>query len=302
MNLRVGIVPVEVVKNHQYDIRVAKHRVSKNYYQAHFIGGGLTFATDLIKDDSPDNPYQIRTEVTQKPDFSGLECRWQDILSETGQIVTLIIVPSGKNPQAVDSVYQNLLQTLTLIYGDDKNLHPVRLSQLKLSFNPRKLSTETHLRASSNKQCHQLRYLINITLQNLIGLFLMRRKLKVGDTHWGLYRQGLVETTDYRKIDDTLRMVITSTAEQTQQLIDYLTEEFSLGSLVYGLHISDRALMTCLVFERNGSQVHFIDGADGGYTLAAKKLKEQLHKKVQNWKSYTEMMHRRNQFNKPHPS
>jgi hypothetical protein len=45
---------------------------------------------------------------------------------------------------------------------------------------------------------------------------------------------------------------------------------------VYGLHISDRALMTCLVFERNGRQVHFVDGADGGYALAAKEMKQKL--------------------------
>jgi hypothetical protein len=34
--------------------------------------------------------------------------------------------------------------------------------------------------------------------------------------------------------------------------------------------------MTCLVFERDGRQVHFVDGADGGYTLAAKKMKERM--------------------------
>jgi len=27
-----------------------------------------------------------------------------------------------------------------------------------------------------------------------------------------------------------------------------------------------------------GRQVHFVDGADGGYTLAAKELKQQLKK------------------------
>jgi len=39
-------------------------------------------------------------------------------------------------------------------------------------------------------------------------------------------------------------------------------------------------LMTCLVFERHGRQVHFIDGADGGYAIAAKKLKHRARKSV----------------------
>jgi len=35
-------------------------------------------------------------------------------------------------------------------------------------------------------------------------------------------------------------------------------------------------LMTCLVFERHGQQVHFVDGADGGYAAAAKEMKKRL--------------------------
>jgi hypothetical protein len=33
--------------------------------------------------------------------------------------------------------------------------------------------------------------------------------------------------------------------------------------------------MTCLVFSLAGDHVHFIDGADGGYALAAKQMKQQ---------------------------
>lgn len=45
---------------------------------------------------------------------------------------------------------------------------------------------------------------------------------------------------------------------------------------MYGFHVSDRALMTCLVYEEQGRHIAFIDGADGGYALAAKVLKEKL--------------------------
>ena len=49
-----------------------------------------------------------------------------------------------------------------------------------------------------------------------------------------------------------------------------------MGKLVYGFHVSDRALMTCLVYKAQGRHTAFIDGADGGYALAAKVLKENL--------------------------
>jgi len=41
---------------------------------------------------------------------------------------------------------------------------------------------------------------------------------------------------------------------------------------------TDRAHMTCLVFNHAGKHLHFIDGADGGLFLAAKAFKERAAK------------------------
>jgi hypothetical protein len=84
-------------------------------------------------------------------------------------------------------------------------------------------------------------------------------------------------------------MTIAGTASQREKLVSYLETQFKAGQLVYGVHTSNRALMTCLVFERHGRQVHFIDAADGGYTAAAKGMKQQLHQKVRNWPTFTNL-------------
>jgi hypothetical protein len=34
--------------------------------------------------------------------------------------------------------------------------------------------------------------------------------------------------------------------------------------------------LTCIVFSYNGNHVHFVDGSDGGYAMAARGLKAQL--------------------------
>jgi hypothetical protein len=49
-----------------------------------------------------------------------------------------------------------------------------------------------------------------------------------------------------------------------------------VGALFYGIQISDSALMTCMVFDRKDRHLHFVDGASGGYALAAKQMKSQL--------------------------
>jgi hypothetical protein len=50
------------------------------------------------------------------------------------------------------------------------------------------------------------------------------------------------------------------------------------GKCHYGIHVSNAALVTCIIDNRAGEHYHFVDGADGGYTLAAEAMKEQMRK------------------------
>jgi hypothetical protein len=86
----------------------------------------------------------------------------------------------------------------------------------------------------------------------------------------------MVENSDFRKFDGTLRMVIDGSEAQYRDLRDYLDGEHRHGRLVYGMHRSREALMTCIVFSYNGYHLHFVDGSDGGYAIAARDLKAQL--------------------------
>ena len=104
----------------------------------------------------------------------------------------------------------------------------------------------------------------------------MRFNIQTDDTQWGKYRTQVSLTTDSEKFDDILRMTCSVTKEQREQLEAFLNALHAKDELAYGLHVTNRALMTCLVFERMGAQVHFIDGADGGYAMAAVGLKAQL--------------------------
>ena len=93
---------------------------------------------------------------------------------------------------------------------------------------------------------------------------------------WGQYKNIILKTTDTEKFDDMLRMVISTKRNQTKELEKYLEEEYQNKNLVYGIHKSDSALMTCLIFQRHGKHIHYIDSSNGGYALAAKELKNRL--------------------------
>jgi hypothetical protein len=91
------------------------------------------------------------------------------------------------------------------------------------------------------------------------------------------YRQALRAHSDHRKFDDTLRMVLDCSDAQAEAIRTYLEERRVRGELCYGIHLSETALMTCYFQDaKDGQHIHFIDGGDGGYAMAAKQLKRQL--------------------------
>ncbi|MGB8689304.1 MAG: DUF3095 domain-containing protein [Microcoleus sp.] len=277
MDLRVGAVPVKVVAAANDPVKIAKFKVSENYSQAVFSGGGLTRATELIKDPVAGNIYRIKNNgISATADFSGLECRWQDIPSKYGEIVTLLVMVRSDFGQQSHLFYRNILEKIEEIYGQEDCLNPIAIQNLKLTLNSRKLIKETQVRASNASWLYRQLYLSKIQLETALGSLLMNFKVKTEELDWGVYKALAIAATDYRKFDDMLRMVISGDRSQREKLTGYLEKNYREGKIVYGLHVADRALMTCLVFERNGHQVHFIDGADGGYALAAKQMKQRL--------------------------
>lgn len=290
LDLRVGIVPLTAVVP-QHPVRVAKLRLSPTYCQASFIGGGLTYATDLVKTDPTyrlDLPGDRATA-----DLSGLECRWQDIPSPRGHTVSLIVAALPGGGSTNEYLYGEVLETLSRIYGDRDSYHPVAAASLNLSINPQRLAAEAKARAKSARWCDRVLYTAKAYLESLLGLGLMGLNMRSRGVDWGRYKADVRAASDYQKIDDALRMVIAGSPDQTEQLVRYLEDRLEQGHLVYGIHVSDRALMTCLIMDRCDRHFHLIDGADGGYALAAQRMKARLQGKRQNWRSYAQLAQRR---------
>ena len=82
-----------------------------------------------------------------------------------------------------------------------------------------------------------------------------------------------VGSSEIRRGNEDLSM---RTEQQAAQLQEFLQDEYLRGRLVYGLHKSREALVTCIVQSYNGQHLHFVDGSDGGYALAARDLKHRL--------------------------
>lgn len=108
----------------------------------------------------------------------------------------------------------------------------------------------------------------------LLAFVIMRFGIRVGRFIPQKYERELVENSDFRKFDDSLRMVLDCTPELADEIESYLKAAAADGVVRYGTHRQEAAMMTCFApSPANPNHVHFIDGADGGYALAAAVMK-----------------------------
>lgn len=265
--LRVGVVPLHEVRAAGHDIRIARVQVSDGYAQALFDGSGLGWAEEQVKNPETAARYASTAAPSTADDpYGGLECRWHDVASPHGETVALLVQAVGAHAEAV---YAEVLETIERIYGPDDAMHPVALENLRLRALPVG-TAEARLRATDARRR------LSLAGQGLIGRVLLRTRRATSETDWGAYPGLLRAATDYRKFDGVLRMILAGASHQRVALCAWLEQAHSAGRLVYGLHVSDRAVLTCLVYERMGRQVHFVDAAEGGYTQAAVGFKQQL--------------------------
>ena len=180
------------------------------------------------------------------------------------------------------SVSTQASRTLSLSGWGNRPVHECdvyRPERLTPSFRLRRLAA-AEPRVRREGRVRQWLYTGKIWFQNVLLVLFLRFDVTTGTTRWRAYPELLAATTDHRKFDAMLRMVLAGSPDQRHALAAYLDAQRRGGTLSYGLHVSDRATMTCLVYERMGRQVHFVDGAEGGYTQAARQLKQQLRSRT----------------------
>ena len=281
LNLRVGLIPINIIYKAGLKILVAKHRMSPYYVQAVFAGGGIEYAERLIKDEKAGAVYRLQeTEDAPDADFSGLECRWDNVPSKHGEIIALIVKALAPSIEKEAIIYDKIITRVRQIYGDDDMCRPVHVDGLRTTYDGKKLVHEARIRTFGHGEMAYVLYWLKIRVQNVLGWIFMTFGLNAGGTPWGDYKKDLVANTDFKKFDGILREIMSGTSNQRQELTAFLEQLCINKECVYGIHASDSALITCLISKRSGYHYHFVDGADGGYAMAALAMKNQLKNQI----------------------
>ena len=276
IDLRVGLVSLKSLIDQGYSLKVAKYELSPGNALAQFRGDALTKAEEVIKNNLvKEFPALTVLSPNQKlsPNLDGLSCRLNPLKSRHGVILSLICKPSQQ--QNSELVLQSVLQELKVFLGDDLNrASPVSAEQMQWRTISPTLSEETSI---SKKNKGFLSTYIFIFLKSLLVNLSMKLKFPLGPFLPQKYKKEIVVNSDFKKFDGTLRMVVDCDFNQADAIEKLLLDHFQQGKIFFGLHKSPEALMTCMVFSASQNQhIHFIDGSQGGYTIAAAAMKKQI--------------------------
>ena len=276
LELRAGSVPVSTLRAKGSDLRVRKHLLSPGNHLAMFAGGGLELADALLKSDDPDNPYLLAEAGEEaEPNLEGLSCRWEPLTPKDGCMLTLMV--QGRSASGVDEslVLAETLTAISAILGHGlRDSAPASGFSMRFRWPPKGALAEARAIAPQRGYWRALYWVLFTSFVQFWCELLDR---KAGDYDGATYRDEVRTNTDFRKYDGILRTVLDVTERQAGEIERYLERGYASGRLVYGAHRSDQALMTCLLFNMSqGEHVHFIDGANGGFAMAAAGFKKRL--------------------------
>ncbi|MDZ4395358.1 DUF3095 domain-containing protein [Cypionkella sp.] len=266
LNMRTAMVPLDAVRAAGLDVRIARFRASEDMTFAMFAGGGSSWAEKQMK--------QGRFAVAMaapgnRPDLSGMSCRWNPIQSRNGQIVSIIAMPTGTaRPEAFRALVSDVVAVANKAGGLGNPLPPEGpVPQLTLGG----LAAEINARAQRG---HRLMAQIKVIGAIFMMVLLYRTNLTLGGFNARAYVREMTRNTDFRKFDDGLKMTIDINAAGLAEIEALLDSAAASGICQFGLHKQDQALVTCIVPSlRAQDHMHFIDGAAGGYAQAATQMK-----------------------------
>jgi len=267
LTMRIGMVPVADIRARGQDVRVARYAPSDDISIAMFSGGGLAYADAAMKRGEIAVPL---AEPGAHPDLTGLSCRYELIPSQRGLVLSLVVAPG---PKATPENFRVAVEAVTRIVEQTPDAsRPLPGQQLKMKWPPAGYDLEARAARKPGESIGARK--VKVLAKTLVFFVIMHFRLRVGRFIPEKYESELIANSDFRKFDDTLRMVLDCTPELAGEIEDYLKAAQADGIVKFGTHKQAAAMMTCFAPNpANPNHVHFIDGADGGYAIAATAMK-----------------------------
>lgn len=255
LELRAAIVPVSELQSEGHEVLTVCVRVSPTMTSFAFAGGGMAVAEEWMKEGRFGVAQSAEDEL---PDLAGLSCRWTQVRQAGHEILSLIVEPTKNLSQIEPKALQDIFELL----GSVKDLKsPMPSKGPGFSWPPAGLDLEAKATGMGKPALYLL---------TLLAWFLDRTGIPLGKFDPKRYREVTSMNTDYRKIQDGIRMTLALSEDTIEELEERLEAARARGQLRYGICRQDSAVLTCFVPSiMEDDHFHFLDGAGGGYAEAA---------------------------------
>lgn len=265
LELRVALVPVAAARRSGLDLRLARFAPSPNVGYAMFSGGGLAWAEAAMKR----GEFAVEPAAPgTHPDLTGLSCRFEQLPASNGVMLSLLAVPAAGAEEEFRTLAREIV---ALVEASPAMGRPIPPTGPVTRWPPQGLDLE--VRAGRSRAPLGLRR-AGVLAKTLASFLIFRFGIPVGRFSPGRYLREVVENTDFRKYDDGLRMTLDCRPELADEIERRLARAEEAGTVRFGTHRQGAAIMTCITpAPAESSHVHFVDGAAGGYALAARRLK-----------------------------
>ena len=246
------------------DVRIARFAASAHCVYAMFTGGGLTWFEEQAKRGGYALPPAPPGAL---PDLSGLSCRWGVAPAKYGLVLSLIVAPRGDDPRFPALVDEIVAMAL----AEAQSGRPVTVESLglgapgpaiALEASVNKASGASRVKAQARRR-GELSHGRDVPHVQAEG-----RRLRRGPLRGRSRRQRRFPQVRRRAADDARLLA------RIRRRARGAARPSPTTFADWGLYRQKAAQVTCFVpsITEHG-HVHFVDGADGGYTMAATAMK-----------------------------
>ncbi|MGJ8549061.1 DUF3095 family protein [Winogradskyella wichelsiae] len=263
--LRVGHISVAYLSTERASLKIAKHQLTDQLSIPIVLGNGLKKAEEIIKTNFEES-YATNFEKALL-NLEGMECRWKEInpIQTQKKVVCLLLDAINEADQRL--IYREVISEMDTFFGAFNNRQPIKSNNLKLNFSI--LNIWEEMKISLTKQ--KFGYLLKKWFSTLVGKFYLNLS-----SNGKQYLKQIGQLSHTFMLDGMINTVFTAEQSKIDLFTDYLNQLEKDKKIIYGIHITHASVMSCYVLDRKTNHSHFVDGTEGGYTSAAKMLKQKL--------------------------
>ena len=217
LTLRIGMVTVAAIRAQGLDVRVARYAPSENISIAMFSGGGMAWANSAMKhgeiavDPAPPGAH---------PDLSGLSCRYEEI---PPRAVSCCRSSSRRGQRRRPRAFRSAIEEIARIVERTPDAsRPVPGQRLRLTWPPAGADLEARASRRAGEPLWQRK--IRVLAWTLFAFLVMRFNITVGRFIPAKYTRELIDNSDFRKFDNSLRMVLDCTPALADEIEQHLQD------------------------------------------------------------------------------